>query len=70
MGGKAVNGWRFWSLGGEAPIANSEAGPATKAASGKGKKTTYSIPPGKIAEAKSKWFCLAWMVQPFHLIVV
>jgi hypothetical protein len=68
MGGKAVNGWRFWSLEGEAPAptasgADTEAKPAkTKGGSGKGKKTIYRVPPGpNLGEGKSRWFCVACM---------
>jgi hypothetical protein len=66
MGGKAVNGWRFWSLEGEAPTAteaNAEAKPAkAKGGSGKGKKTIYRVPPGpNLGEGKSRWFCVACM---------
>jgi hypothetical protein len=67
MGGKAVNGWRFWSLEGEASAATTDAGaepkPAkTKGGSGKGKKTIYRVPPGpNLGEGKSRWFCVACM---------
>jgi hypothetical protein len=70
MGGKAVNGWRFWSIEGEAPSA-SAAGPAEatpeKPRKGKGKKTIYRIPPGpNLAEGKSRWFCVACMKSFTH----
>jgi hypothetical protein len=68
MGGKAVNGWRFWSLEGDAPDATgSEAAAEAKPAkatggSGKGKKTIYRVPPGpNLGEGKSRWFCVACM---------
>ena len=63
----AQNGWRFWSLEGDAPAATAtgaeaEAKPAkAKGGSGKGKKTIYRVPPGNLAEGKSKWFCVACM---------
>jgi rubrerythrin len=72
MGGKAVNGWRFWSLEGEAPAtttseASTEASAEAKTAKakgggGKGKKTIYRVPPGpNLGEGKSRWFCVACM---------
>ncbi len=58
----AQNGWRFWSLEGEAPAAGATAEPKpAKPKSGKGKKTLYRIPNGKIAEGKSRWFCVSCM---------
>jgi hypothetical protein len=60
MGGEAVNGWCFWSLEGEAAAPSTEAKPE-KPKSGKGKRTIYRIPPGNLAEGKSKWFCVACM---------
>jgi hypothetical protein len=65
MGGKAVNGWRFWSLEGDAPQA--EPAPATKAAkttrsTKKAKKLISRIPSQKKdAEGSSRWFCAACM---------
>jgi hypothetical protein len=66
MGGKAVNGWRFWSIEGEAPAASEAAREAepkpAKAKQGKGKKTIYRVPPGpNLGEGKSRWFCVACM---------
>jgi hypothetical protein len=67
MGGKAVNGWRFWSLEGEAQAASetdaeAEAKPARAKGGGKGKKTIYRVPPGpNLGEGKSRWFCVACM---------
>ena len=68
MGGKAVNGWRFWSLEGEAPAtapsgADVDAKPTkTKSSGGKGKKTIYRVPSGpNLGEGKSRWFCVACM---------
>jgi hypothetical protein len=71
IGGKAVNGWRFWSIEGEAPGATASeaaarAAPA-KPRKGKGKKTIYRIPPGpNLAEGKSRWFCVACMKSFTH----
>ncbi len=59
----AQNGWRFWSLGGRSTrsrATSAEPKPA-KPKSGKGKKTLYKIPNGKIAEGKSRWFCVSCM---------
>ena len=58
----AQNGWRFWSLEREAQAGATKAEPKpAKAKSGKGKKTLYKIPNGKIAEGKSRWFCVSCM---------
>jgi rubrerythrin len=65
MGGGAVNGWRFWSLEGEAaaPSTEAEAKPEKpKAESGKGKKTIYRNPNQQnLPEGKTRWFCVACM---------
>ena len=62
MGGKAVNGWRFWSVQGTKPQAK-EGGrekPETQAA--KPKRLVYRVPNQKgIAEGQSRWFCRACM---------
>ena len=62
MGGKAVNGWRFWSVQGTKPQGK-EGGrekPETQAA--KSKRLVYRIPNQKgIAEGQSRWFCRACM---------
>ena len=62
MGGKAVNGWRFWSVQGTEPKAK-EGGrekPETQAA--KSKRLVYRVPNQKgIAEGQSRWFCRACM---------
>jgi hypothetical protein len=70
MGGKAVNGWRFWSIEGEAPAAietpSAEPKPA-RTRKGKGKKTIYRIPPGpNLSEGKSRWFCVSCMKSFTH----
>jgi hypothetical protein len=61
MGGKAVNGWRFWSVEGDAPEPNHE--PANKPAKArKAKKLIYRSPNQQgIAQDKSRWFCTACM---------
>ena len=62
MGGKAVNGWRFWSVQGTKPQGK-EGGrekPETQAA--KSKRLVYRVPNQKgIAEGQSRWFCRACM---------
>ena len=61
MGGKAVNGWRFWSVEGTEPAAK-EGGEKTKSRSSKGKKVLYRNPNQQgMAEGKSRWFCSACM---------
>ena len=61
MGGKAVNGWRFWSVAGSANDRETDvSGP--EAGSGHAKKVLYRLPNQKgIAEGKSRWFCNACM---------
>jgi len=66
MGGKAVNGWRFWSVEGDerakeaAVQADQDAPP--KARSGRAKKLIYRIPNQRgVAEGKSRFFCTACM---------
>jgi hypothetical protein len=61
MGGKAVNGWRFWSLEGDAPEPKAE--PTEKPAKArKGRKLIYRAPNQQgIAQDKSRWFCTACM---------
>ena len=71
MGGKAVNGWRFWSVEGEAPAASetapAEAKPAKTKSGGRKKKTIYRVPPGpNLGEGKSRWFCVACMKSFTH----
>jgi hypothetical protein len=69
MGGKAVNGWRFWTPEGNEP-ATSEA-PAASTAEQPAKKKTGAQKPRKViyrnpnqrsvAEGKTRWFCTACM---------
>jgi hypothetical protein len=65
MGGKAVNGWRFWSVeGDEPPAKETEAQPPEKKARGSRKKSTkviFKTPRQDVAEGKSSWFCSACM---------
>jgi hypothetical protein len=61
MGGKAVNGWRFWSLEGNAPTAaEAVAQPAPK--KGRARKLIYRVPNQQGTPAdKAKFFCSAFM---------
>ena len=61
MGGKAVNGWRFWSVEGvEARVKEGREKPETQAS--KSKRLVYRVPNQKgIAEGQSHWFCRACM---------
>jgi hypothetical protein len=65
MGGKAVNGWRFWSLDGDAAAPASQATkpekPA-KAARRKSHRLIYKVPNQQgTPEGKQKFFCTACM---------
>lgn len=53
MGGKAVNGWRFWTVEGEAPAAAEAPAAPAKAAKGDKAKTTAKTAKAK-APAKAK----------------
>ena len=60
MNGKAVNGWLFWSLEGEAQKAEpSEETP--KKANGKGKILSRTPNQKGLAEGQTRWFCNACM---------
>ena len=68
MGGKAVNGWRFWSVEGEAPATTSESEartekPKSKSRS-KGKKqqkVVFKTPQTGARPGKTHFFCSACM---------
>ena len=63
MGGKAVNGWRFWSVEGDEPAAT-EKPKAEKKARGKKKqsKTIFKTPSQiGVAEGSTRYFCSACM---------
>ena len=61
MGGKAVNGWRFWSVQGAEPKAQ-EGGEKPETQAAKPKRLVYRVPNQKgIAEGQSRWFCRACM---------
>jgi hypothetical protein len=61
MGGKAVNGWRFWSLEGDAPTATEPtAKPVPK--KGRARKLIYRVPNQQGSpEGRAKFFCAACM---------
>jgi hypothetical protein len=66
MGGKAVNGWRFWSLEGDAPAESAEAEkPAKTRSRSKGKKqhakTIFKTPQTGARPGKTHYFCSACM---------
>ena len=61
MGGKAVNGWRFWSVQGAKPKTK-EGGEKPETQASKSKRLVYRLPNQKgIAEGQSRWFCKACM---------
>ncbi len=61
MGGKAVNGWRFWSVEGAEPKAR-QGGEKPKTQAATAKRLVYRVPNQKgIAEGQSRWFCRACM---------
>jgi len=63
MAGKAVNGWRFWSLEGEAqPVANGTAEKAPRKAKQKAKKIIFKTPNQQnLEDGEVRWFCAACM---------
>ena len=61
MGGKAVNGWRFWSVQDAEPKVR-EGGEKPETQAAKSKRLVYRVPNQKgIAEGQSRWFCRACM---------
>ena len=61
LGGKAVNGWRFWSVQGAKPKVK-EGGEKPEMQASKAKRLVYRVPNQKgIAEGQSRWFCRACM---------
>ena len=61
MGGKAVNGWRFWSVQDAEPKVR-EGGEKPETQPKKSKRLVYRVPNQKgIAEGQSRWFCRACM---------
>ncbi|MGE0057937.1 MAG: hypothetical protein AB7T32_08125 [Dehalococcoidia bacterium] len=64
IGGKAVNGWRFWSLEGEAkPVVEDADKPdkAPRPSTGRKPKKLICRSPNqqRVAEGKTRWFCTA-----------
>ena len=61
MGGKAVSGWRFWSVQGRESKARG-GGEKPEAQAATAKRLVYRVPNQKgIAEGQSRWFCRACM---------
>jgi hypothetical protein len=63
MGGKAVNGWRFWTVEGEEPAETEKPKAEKKNRRGRNKqtKTIFQMPREGVAQGKSRWFCSACM---------
>jgi len=62
MGGKAVNGWRFWSLEGGATPAGNGTEKALRQAKTKAKKIIFKTPNQQnLKEGEVRWFCAACM---------
>ena len=62
MGGKAVNGWRFWSVQDAEPQGKEGGGEKPETQAAKPKRLVYRVPNQKgIAEGQSRWFCRACM---------
>jgi rubrerythrin len=60
MGGSAANGWRFWSLEGDAPAAASTPAKTEAPKNTKPKKLIYRLPNQQGApEGQTKFFCNA-----------
>ena len=58
----AQNGWRFWSLEGEAPATSEPAEAEKPKAKVKGRKLLYKLPNQKgTPEGQTKFFCVACM---------
>jgi len=65
MGGSAANGWRFWSLEGEAPATEPAAEkPKAKKGNGKNGKLISRTPNQKgVPEGQVRWFCNGCMAS-------
>ena len=62
MGGKAVNGWRFWSVQGTKPQGKEGGREKPEAQPKKSKRLVYCVPNQKsLTEGQSRWFCRACM---------
>ena len=62
VGGKAVNGWRFWSVQGTKPQGKGGGREKPETQAAKPKRLVYRVPNQKgIAEGQSRWFCRACM---------
>ena len=63
MGGKAVNGWRFWTVEGEEPAMTEKSKPEKKSRDQKKQNKTFFKTPsqGNAPEGKTTYFCSACM---------
>ena len=62
MDGKAVNGWRFWSVQGTKSEGKKGGREKPETQVSKSKRLVYRVPNQKgIAEGQSRWFCRACM---------
>ena len=64
MGGKAVNGWRFWTVEGDEPVASDSDIKVQKKGRARAKqsRTVFKTPNQQgLEEGKSRWFCSACM---------
>jgi hypothetical protein len=63
--GGAINGWRFWSLEGEAPVSTGAEKPTKTRSRSKGKKqqakTIFKTPQVGVPEGQTRWFCSGCM---------
>jgi hypothetical protein len=67
MGGKAVNGWKFWSLEGEEKPAPASEAPARTPKPKKVKKVIYKAPNQQgLGQGKTRFFCTACMKGFVH----
>ena len=68
MGGKAVNGWRFWTVEGDEPATSAASIRLGKTGRRKQKqsRTVFKTPNQQgLEEGKSRWFCSACMESFF-----
>ena len=62
MGGKAVNGWRFWSVQGTEPKDKEGGEKPGETQAVNSKRLVYRVPNQKgLTEGQSRWFCRACM---------
>ena len=63
MGGSAANGWRFWSLEGEAKAESAPEKPVKKANGKNGKLISRTPNQKALPEGQVRWFCNACMAS-------